>query len=115
MGLRLARLIDLYPDKAEDLAAKCLLNRFETSEEELAFLNKWALAAEQQEKSADTPASPSARGSRATPAHVDSHPRPGLRARFHADDNRLELSGAALTAELHAEIMAFLKAGHENE
>jgi ParB/RepB/Spo0J family partition protein len=107
MGLRLARLIDLYPDKAEDLAAKCLLNRFETSEEELAFLNKWALAAEQQEKSARAP--------RPTPAHVDSHPRPGLRARFHADDKRLELSGAALTAELHAEIMAFLKAGSENE
>ena len=113
LGLRLARLIDLYPDKAEDIATKCLLNRFENAEGELAFLNKWALAAEQEEKFADT--LPTARKQRPSSSFVDSHPRPGLRARFHAGDKRLELSGTTLTTELHAEIMAFLKAGAGNE
>ncbi len=113
MGLRLARLIDLYPDKAEDIAAKCLLNRFKSAEEELAFLNQWVLAAEQEEKSADTPPAP--RKPRPSADFVDSHPRAGLRARFHAGDKRLELSGAAMTPEYHAEIMAFLKAGAGNE
>lgn len=114
LGLRLARLIDLYPDKAQDLRTACAVNRVETPEEEQAFLTAWVATAEAEEKGADALAAGRAKPARPAqdprPAPVESQPRAGLVARFHAGENRLELSGTGLTEDLRAALMDWLAA-----
>lgn len=111
LGLRLARLVDLYPDKADALRQAYALARFETPEEEQAFLTTWVATAEAEEKGAEQLAAGAAKPERPVkPAPEESRPCADLVARFHAGENRLELTGAGLTDELRAGLMDWLAA-----
>lgn len=119
LGLRLSRQIDLYPDKADDLTTACALARYETSEEELAFLTQWVSAAEAEEKAAGAPALDSEKtvsNKAKTPkiAPVETQPSAGVLARYHETENRLELSGTGLTPELRTALMNWLADPYKN-
>lgn len=106
LGLRMARIIDLYPDKADALAETLALTRSETAEEEQAMLTAWVVAAEAEEAAQDKAPEAPAKPARAAPAEF--RPRAGLVARFHADGNRLEISGESLTEDLRAALLDWL-------
>lgn len=111
LGLRLARIIDLYADKAAELCAAMALYRPDTAEDEQAFLTRWVAGAEAEEKGAEALAAGQAKPERkARPAPVEYRPRADLVAHFHAAENRLELGGAGLTAELRQDLLDWLAA-----
>ena len=115
LGLRLARIVDLYPEKANALSSTLARVRCETAEEEQSLLSAWISEAEAEEQAAgsatqitsQTTVKPTAKKpAKAVP--LETQVRDGLVARFHASDNRLELTGAALTDELRAALLDWL-------
>ncbi|MDJ0820349.1 MAG: ParB N-terminal domain-containing protein [Paracoccaceae bacterium] len=109
LGLRLARLIDLYEDQAQTLCVDLTVAQFNSAEDEQAFLGRWVAEAEAFERGQDRPSSSAKRNSKpaATPA-VESRPLPDLQARFHPGEQRLELSGPGLTEALHDSLLEWL-------
>lgn len=105
IGLRLARLIDQYPDALRDLARECARAGHETAEEEQAFLNQWVARFE----AGKTPGhdKKAVERSRKEPP-VETRPRPDVLVRFHADAGRIELAGKGLTKELHGALLEWL-------
>lgn len=102
LGLRLAKQIESDPGRAAALAESCAAASRDTAEDELAWLTRWVSRAEAAERSAGQPA-PAAK-----PEPLTLRPRPGLQARFHPEQNRLELSGAALTEDLREALLAWI-------
>ena len=109
LGLRLARVLDLYPDKAQRLLATMASKPQDSAGAEQEFLNKWVAIVEAEEKGATELASGKPmRNPKRAPAAVETRPREGLVVRFIEADNRLELSGAGLTADLRAALTEWL-------
>ncbi|WP_168798082.1 ParB/RepB/Spo0J family partition protein [Pacificoceanicola onchidii] len=105
LGLRLSRQLESYEDKAQHLRGDLVMERFETSEDELAFLTAWVSGCEAEEageQSLTRPKKPK------PPPPLETRPRPDMRLRYHAKDNRLEISGAGLTDALREELAAWL-------
>ncbi|WP_425102295.1 ParB/RepB/Spo0J family partition protein [Tropicibacter sp. S64] len=110
LGLRLARQLESYEDKAQHLRGDLALQRFETPEAETAFLTDWASRCETEEAAEDkVQATPK---KLPKPKPLETRPRPDLRLRYHAGDNRMEISGAGLTEELREALGEWL-AGRE--
>ncbi len=99
LGLRLSKLIETHPAEVAALVRDLRDDPSPTPEQEQARLSRWAAQVEQ----AGRPPAPR----RALPE--TSTPRPGLSARYHPESNKLELSGKALTEDMHRALMAWLK------
>lgn len=107
LGLRLSRQLESHEDEARDLRGDLVMERPETAEAELALLTAWVTdceAREAGEQSLTKPNKPK------PPAPLESRPRPDMRLRYHARDNRLEISGAGLTDDLREALEAWLAA-----